>query len=137
MLHTVVVCIVPLHSAFVLVVVFVLGIVFFLFSVSCSWFCMMLKKLYFIVHSCCGTLTSLPVRFVTATLRCFLLCYGTSMLKLVMESLLLVVGSVYYGCVCEMSSWYSCPQISSLYKVCPLCYPKVSRALLVSSPCLA
>ena len=59
MLLTVVVFIVPLHSAFVLVAMFVLGIVFFVFSVSCSWFCIMLKKLYFIVPSCCFCVVTL------------------------------------------------------------------------------
>ena len=55
----VLVFIIPLHFAFVLVVVFVPGSVFFVFSVSYSWFCTLPRKLYILYRAlvlflCCG-----------------------------------------------------------------------------------
>lgn len=82
-------------------------------------------------------LTSLPIRFVAATLCCFFCVTGRVCRKLVMESLLLVVGSVYCGSICEIPSWCSCPYLCSLHKLRPFALPKASCAWFVCSLCSA
>jgi hypothetical protein len=121
-----VVFIIPLHFAFALVAVFILGIVFFMFSVSCAWFCILLRKLYLICRAlalflCCDVTLDLSARFVSAA-HCYIFCaMGRVCRKLVMVSLLLAVGSVCCGWICEISSWCSCFYLCS-HEVRPLCY---------------
>jgi len=59
-----------------------------------------------------------------------------------MGSLLLVVGSVYYGCICEISSWCSCPHLCSLHKyvhcvtegfLCMVCLQSMLSVVLTGS----
>jgi hypothetical protein len=111
---------------FRLVVVFLLGTVFFVLSVSCAWFCIVLRKLYLLYRVvvlllCCGVTLDLPVRFVSATHGYIFCVMGRVCRKLVMASFLLVVGSVCCGCVCEMYSWCFCFYLCS-HEVSQLCY---------------
>jgi hypothetical protein len=85
-------------------------------------------------------LISLPILFVAATLCCFFLCVmGIVCRKLVMGSHLLVVGSIYYGCICEIPSWCSSIRyIKYVHRVtegflCMVCLQSMLSVILTGS----